>query len=356
MLNFGQLVHTVQQNCHISDARYAGEFTLCVYLMKMREYYRWEHQLPLNQELPTRDVGSWLQEREQLWEGLESLGFDALPLPDGPVDPFQSEVINATLIPQGYAYSAGYGRFHKPHFFLGQLVRTESREGCRVHVIACEYARDLEAPPAMLQGNDIFVRQESVRRFLWEKIEERRWNRNNRALECALSAFDFVHDPEQALTSLTEAETESMILHEIGEATAGRELGALWEQMLLDLPRRTEIVVRAVRDLIADCAVTIPRLIDTAAFPSLHFFFANFSGMRRQLAPELLTAYREFADVESTAPLLGAARDGAGRWLALAHQMLNLFAAGRDDAPARIEAMLDQAGCRCETKTEARRA
>jgi hypothetical protein len=356
MLNFGQLVHTVQHNCHISDARYAGEFTLCVYLLKMREYYRWEHELPLTRELPTRDVGSWLQEREQLWENLEARSFSPLPLAAGAVDPFASPAVNAALLPHGYAYSAGYGRFHKPHFFLGQLVRNETREGCNVYVTACEYARDLEAPPAMLQGNSIFVRQESVRRFLWEKIEEQRWNRNNRALERALAAYDFSEHAERELTRLTEAETEAMILHEVGEAIAGRALGGAWDEMLLTLPRRAEIMARAVRDLVADCSSTIPRLIDAGAFASVHFFFGNYGGMRKQLFPELLAAYREFAEHGSAQALDAAARAGAQRWLDTAREMLALFATHGDDAAPRIEALLENAGNRCDTGCEARRA
>ena len=31
----------VQRNCDISDARHARDFTMCVYLLRMREYYRW---------------------------------------------------------------------------------------------------------------------------------------------------------------------------------------------------------------------------------------------------------------------------------------------------------------------------
>jgi len=356
MLNFGQLVHTVQHNCHISDARFAGEFTLCVYLLKMREYYRWEHELPLTRELPTRDVGSWLQEREQLWEGLESRAFAQLPLPGGPVDPFQSEAVNAALLPHGYAYSAGYGRFHKPHFFLGQLIRGEFRDGCEVYVTSCEYARDLEAPPAMLQGRSIFVRQESVRRFLWEKVEEQRWNRNNRAMERALSAYDFAGDPECALTRLTDTETEAMVLHELGEARAGSELGEAWEQMLLALPRRTEILARAVRDLMADCMSTIPRLIDANAASSLHFFFGNFSGMRRQLFPDLWNAYGEFAERGSPAALIATASNGARRWLDTARDMLDIFARHGDEAPRQIETMIESGGGPCDSGGVARRA
>ena len=47
MSNFPQLVQSVQRNCHIADARHAREMTLCNYLLEMREFYRWEHEVPL---------------------------------------------------------------------------------------------------------------------------------------------------------------------------------------------------------------------------------------------------------------------------------------------------------------------
>ncbi len=72
MLNLGQLVNTVQKNCHISDARHAGDFTLCIFLLKMREFYRWEHDIPFANNLPKDEVGEWLQEREGMWSDLES--------------------------------------------------------------------------------------------------------------------------------------------------------------------------------------------------------------------------------------------------------------------------------------------
>ncbi len=40
-----ELISQVQHNCDISDANHAGNYTLCIYLLKMREYYRWIHAL-----------------------------------------------------------------------------------------------------------------------------------------------------------------------------------------------------------------------------------------------------------------------------------------------------------------------
>ena len=49
---FPELVHSVQRNCHIADAHHAREATLCNYLLEMREFYRWEHEVPLARPLP----------------------------------------------------------------------------------------------------------------------------------------------------------------------------------------------------------------------------------------------------------------------------------------------------------------
>jgi len=75
----------------------------------------------------------------------------------------------------------------------------------------------------------------------------------------------------------------------MGELHAGHLLGAQWEEMLQEVgDRRTEVVLRAVRDLLADCLVTLPRLTARTATRSLLFWQANFDGLRRALAPELV--------------------------------------------------------------------
>ena len=53
------IIDTVQHNCHIADARHAGDYTLCVYLLKMREMYRWEQGIDFTTMLTTDDVGDW---------------------------------------------------------------------------------------------------------------------------------------------------------------------------------------------------------------------------------------------------------------------------------------------------------
>ena len=360
MLNIGQLVSTVQKNCHISDAQHAGELTLCIYLLKMREFYRWENEIPLTRQLAKNDVGQWLQEREQMWERLEADRFDPIPLERGSSDPFDTDDINRELVPQGYVYSGGYGRFCKPHFFLGNLVTKETRNGFTVYLSSCEYARDLEAPPAMLQGRTIFVRQESVRRYLWEKVEESRWTRNNETMKRALSCYGLAGDDVQGCTSaarggmpeaaaelaldrMMQNETESIVLHELGEGLAGETLGADWERLLSGLARsKAETIARAVRDNLADCLTTLPALVETRNDAALHFYFATFGGMRRHLFPEALTAYRRWCADGDLDPLRNLARQGQARWRGTAEQILTLFRRDEQQAAAEIVRLLDR--------------
>jgi hypothetical protein len=342
MLNLGQVVATVQKNCNISDAQYAGDYTLCIFLLKMREFYRWENQIPFTGALPRDEVGKWMQEREQLWEGMESDTFESLTLGNVSLDPFDADSINRTLVPQGYVYSAGYGRFNKPHFFLGALQRQERRDGYTVYVSTCEYARDLVAPPAMMQNGTIYLRQESLRRYLWERIEEWQLNRQSAATVRALACYDFEHSLEESLDRMTEVETESVILHEVGEALAGEHLGDAWHEMLSALSRsKGEIMARAARDILADCLSTLPRLVEQENAAALHFYFASYSGMRRHLFPEALAAYQCWAEDGNMEILNEMIRDGVRRWLDTTQQMLELHRQFGTELATAIENLLE---------------
>ncbi len=341
-LNVGAIVSAVQKNCHISDAQFASDLTLCTFLLKMRELYRWEHDIPLTQDMPKSAVGDWMNERERLWEMVETAPYEALPLPDAAVDPFEVAAANRDLAPLGLVYSGGYGRSCKPHFFLGNLERQEERQGFKVYVSGCEFARDLDAPPGMMLDNTIFVRTESLKRWLWEKYEEWRWNKRNEAMGRAVACYGFELDPAAALEAMTRAETESVILHELGEARVGEMLGEAWSSLLASLMRsRAEIVARAVRDLYADCLSTLPGLLERNQAAAIHFFFANFTGMRRKLHPELAAAYLHWVETGSLDVLRAMAGEGLSRWSAVSEEFIALHGRHGEAAGARIEAWLE---------------
>ncbi|MCU7880955.1 MAG: hypothetical protein KZQ60_10750 [Candidatus Thiodiazotropha sp. (ex Lucinoma aequizonata)] len=163
-------------------------------LLKMREYYRWENGLDYSASLTNKSVGEWLTEREELWDSLSEDDFVSLPLRDQVFDPFDVDTINDQLEPFGLVYSVGYGSKNKPLFFLGHLERREKSSGASVWVAGRELARDLMAPAAMCQGDRIFIRHESFRPLLWEKLESWRWQRPNDALGRAFASYNFEDD------------------------------------------------------------------------------------------------------------------------------------------------------------------
>jgi hypothetical protein len=336
-----RLASVVQRNCDISDARFAGDYGLCTFLLKMREYYRWENELPFARALPKDELGDWLAAREQAWSRIETEAFAPLPLGEGDLDPFDTDAANRELIARGCVYSAGFGRFHKPVFFLGRLLRIDERAGFTIIVSSCEYARELAAPPAMLQGRTIFVRQESVRRYLWEKVEEWQWKRQGGAMERALADYDFIADTDSALQRMADNEMETMILHELGEAAAGDLLGEAWRDMAVSLARtRAEPIARAVRDLLADCLSTLPALLERGNLPALHFYFATFDAPRRELFPQALDAYERYLREGSLLPLRRAVEEGRERWLAAARALVTPDPAARAAAIAAMDGEL----------------
>ena len=324
--NFSELIDTVQKNCTITDARHARDMTMCTFLLEMREYYRWEMDIPFHARLPKDDLGDWLNARERMWDKVEEEDFSPLPLTDSGIDPFEADAVNQELIPQGLVYSSGLGRFRKPHFVLAQLQRQEQREGLNVLVAGCEYARDLIAPPAAMRDGTIFLRMDSVRRMLWNKYEEWQWHEKNGALGRAFSSYDFEHGIERGLDRMAEAESEAMILHEIGEARAEKLLGTDWSDMLGQLSEKhAELLVRAVRDHLADCMVTLPTLLEREAYGSLHFYMANLSGLRRALFPALAKTYERWQKNRDGAGLSRLVAKGEIHWLGVARMLMADF-------------------------------
>jgi hypothetical protein len=336
--NLRDLTRAVQRNCHISDARHGADYSLCVYLMKMREYYRWERGMPFGSSLGKDEVGNWLAGREQLWETLEDAEFEPLTIGGEVFDPFDATAINDRLAPLGLAYGGGLGHGARPHFVLGDLEGMMDHGGYQVLVIAREHARDLAAPPAMTLGCRITLRRESLRRLLWEKLESWRWSRPDNALGRAFACYDFEDNLDLALDAMTDREIQAVLLHEEGEFRAGQLLGdGAWGRMLLDLVHTpAEIMARAVRDHLADCLVTLPTLARQAEAPPLHFYLGNLTAMRKELFPGLVRAYEDWVRGGDPDPILAVAEQGARHWEQLAREMLAIHAVHAEAASGPI--------------------
>ena len=324
------LINTIQHNCHIADARHAGDYTLCVYLLKMREMYRWEQGIDFKTLLTTDDVGDWLTEREGVWDDIEDEEQDYQPLKiNGKTyDAFDIALINTLLDEQKLVYNAGLGIRCRPHFFIAELEETIQHDDYSVFVSGKEYARDMAAPAAMAQENNIFIRRESLRRVIWEILDDARVAGLDNPLTRAMSFYDFENDAESALNKMTEAEIEYVIQHEIGEVQAGKILNKNWNEMLSDLARtQAEIMLRAIRDHLADSLTTLPTLLANENKASIHFYFGNMTAMRKHLAPSLIEAYEVWHETENFDALKAVSKRSQAHWQTIAKEVDGLYLA-----------------------------
>ena len=333
------LAAAVQANCHVSDARHARDLTLCNYLLAMRELFRWEQRLPPGEPPRRAEMLRWIGVREALWEEVE--GDDWRPLPFGgeAIDPFDVDAVNARLAPEGLVYGAARGRFGKPHFFLGELERSEARGAVSIVEVGREYARDIDASPAALRGATVIVRRDAFDRWLWLRAET--WEAQGAGpMRPVLEAYGFERDRQGALARMALEQRETLILHELGEHAAGEAIGPAWERLMAQADdRRTEILLRAVRDLLADCMVTLPRLLARGDVRAMHFWFGTFEGLRRTLFPRLAAAHESWLANGALEALDDTVRAGRAHWARVARELAAgdfAFARQRAQAPESL--------------------
>ena len=192
--------------------------------------------------------------------------------------------------------------------------------------------------------------------MLWEKLESWRWNRPDNALGRAFACYDFDTDLDASLAAMTDHEVDNALLHEQGEYQAGQLLGDdAWNAMLLDLAETpAELMARAVRDHLADCLVTLPRIgalaepgaeegadggIDAAA---LHFYLGNLTNMRKHIFPGLLETYDAWRETGDITPLRDLAERGRRHWRQLAQDMLGLHGTHGSGAAPMIRDLIDR--------------
>jgi hypothetical protein len=293
-----------QANADLADALHAQSASLCIYLLEMREFFRWEKRLPLDHALPRSEIGPWITAREAVWERLrDSLPGDAAYAtlaPELAADPFATEAIRELLAAEGLACGAGIGRFGRPQFFLARLIDRQVREGCEVLVCGEELARGASAPPALSRGREILIRQDALERWLWSRYEEWRLHPRDNGLAAAFAIHEDAsptgeRDAPAVVRRMALHEREALILHELGERQVDAQLGEHWHDLIDDAPsRKAEVLARAVRDLLADCTVTLPALAGRGDAASIHCWFGLLDGMRLKLAPGMMADYQRW--------------------------------------------------------------
>ena len=317
----------VQFNCDVADANFAGNYTMCTYLLKMRELYRWAQSIDQSEKLQTASVSRWVSEKEDYWVSIEDEDFREIPVGDVVLEPFNVEAINQAINPHGLVYSAGYSRGCRPEFYLGSLDDSESYDSYDVTISGHEYARDLSASVAMTQGDHVYIRQESIKRMLWEQIEAWRWRRSPPgAMANALSQFPLEADPAYTLEELLNVQIEYVINHEIGEVAASELLGDDWKQMLMEHGgTRVELIARAIKDHLADAMITLPAMVYSNDATAIHLYFANLQAIRESLFPQLMEAYKRWCKDGSIEPFKKLMRLSQEHWMLQAEKLLQDF-------------------------------
>ncbi|MDT8445693.1 MAG: hypothetical protein RRB13_02195 [bacterium] len=317
------LIRQVQANCDRADARSAQQFTLCTYLLKMREFYRWRQGLGFSATLQKRELNHWIVDHEELWEDLEEQEFEPISIQGKRFDPYDQEALGGLLAAEGFVYNGGLGAKSWPHFFLAELEREETIDGVACLVAGKELARGMVAPPAFKQGERIYLRRDTLRFWVHAKVEEWQFKKRDNPMARALLGFNLESALDESVENLTERILPWVLRHELGEVEMGRRLGPAWGEMLSDLGRSpTELVARTARDLAADSLCVLPQLIESGDNVALHWYFGNHQGMPTTLWPGLQAAYEEFKLKGELQGLANEAASGAQRWPQLCQKIL----------------------------------
>jgi hypothetical protein len=352
-----RFVADVQANCDIADARHAADLPLCTYLLQMREFYRWAADRPFGAALARDAVGTWIAEREALWEPLQDEPLRLPVIAGTAFDPFDSHAINAALAPHGLLYGAGLAGARRPVFFVAALHGRgghhdhHGHHGAEVVVGGREFARGLLALPAALADEhgrpQIVLRRDAIARWCWQRYEAYALRPEAAgAFGRVVTGLGLDRDFDAALPRWVDLQAELALRHELGELQVGRRLGPGWGEMLLALPtRRGELLARALRDQLADLTGTLPALLERGEALALHAWFAAYDGLREQLFPGLTMAYRAWSGGDGGAALHQACAAGRTHFEPLANELLRLHARGEH---REIEARLiaDAAVCR----------
>ncbi|MBW1699017.1 MAG: hypothetical protein JRH18_04990 [Deltaproteobacteria bacterium] len=304
MFDRDAITSQVRHNCCISDARYAGFYSLCHLALRLRDLYKWEKGLRPWVEKDTSEISEWIEEKEALWNEVSERSFKEIFIFGKSYDPFDSMAINVEIEPHGLLYGAGYGQSLKPTFFLAVIENKTEIEGHPLYLLGRELARDLSTTPALSQNDCILVRKESALPYLWDKvlfIKKSGSNALKFALErCGLRQW-YPKAPHRLLGKLFETELDTYIYHELGEIKDTTFDPTIWKEIIAAFPHTAvELLVRSVKDLLADTNNYGPlkHIARERKTASLALYVAFLDGFSKMLFPELIEAFRIFMKTE----------------------------------------------------------
>ncbi|HXX81764.1 MAG TPA: hypothetical protein VEI46_09450 [Thermodesulfovibrionales bacterium] len=333
------LMQKIKLNCSISDAHFWGYYSICGLLLRLRELYRNEHSLMPWEEIPRGDISDWIASTEAQWKSLEHEPLRPLEIWGRLYDPFEVDGLNDLLLGQGLVYGGGYGRFNKPTFFLARLLGIAERGDYRIYYAGRELCRDLSTSVAMLQGRCIFMRLDSLKILLWDKLQELHSRKFGGVLRGAFASYG-IEDPSLSpkdlsakIDSLAFHLSDLFILHELGEAFED-EYADEWLSILShNQDRATEFYVRGIKDLLADTSEKGPLkwVTNSMDIPLLNFYMVFMDGIRKEIFPEMATAFQNFMEDREWSFIEHARMKGYEKARELRGHVLRLWREGKGD-------------------------
>lgn len=295
-----KLIQTIRHNCDISDARDNGIYSLCTLVLKLRNLYKWEHDIEPWQEPESGDLLDWIEAKENYWETIAEDPYLPLDICGRQEDPFELSEINNLLADDSLVYGAGYGRSLKSIFFLAEKIREDSVEGCPVVILGREMAKELSSPFAMLQEGTITIRRDPMRFFFWDQIQEIRLS-SKASLHYALDRYGILTDGQldqkafrQRLDDIVDGEIPIFIYHEVGEMLQRTFDSKTLRKIISTFPDSAiEYVSRAVKDVLADTHPEgmVSFITREKRDTSLGFYVGFLAGLRKVLSPEIIDAF-----------------------------------------------------------------
>ena len=299
MVDLDALSRQVIENCAISDARFAGHYSVCGLALRLRDLYKWEKGLEPWVEEDPPVLLEWIGGKQEEWEALVERDFAALTVAGNAYNPFDVAAINEVLEDEGLFYGAGYVHSLKPSFFLARLEEVREVDGYLVYILGRELARDLVTVPALSQEERVLVRKEAARLFLWNQIFFIRKSARE-ALAVAMRACglekEALKDAGATVSALAAAEMESYIHHELGEIRDTTFDRQVWRDLIAAFPHTPlELLARTVKDMLADTNEygRLRYIAREEKKVSLALYVAFLDGLRKELFPELEEAFRD---------------------------------------------------------------
>jgi hypothetical protein len=337
MFDLEDVKNQVIRNCQISDARYAGLYSICGLALRLRDLFKWEMGLEPWDERESDEQLEWIGEKEDEWERLVDLEFKAIDIGGRLYDPFDVSGINSYLEPRGYIYSAGFAHNMKPRFLLARIDGRREMEGRQIYILGQELARDLLTLPALSQDSSIYILKESGRLFLWNQIFYI-GNSGRKALKFALESHGVSdQSPKQIrehLHLLFRSEMERYIYHELGESSDKDFDRHTWRQLISTFPHSPiELLARSIKDLLADMnnRGALRHIIKKKMKTSLGFYVAFQSAFSKVLFPEVARYFIGFTKSGDWDIIDQAVSSGYERLKMYAGELVCIFNTGMRD-------------------------